>query len=77
MLIQIEWQGVDTIYICAGVMALRSLLEIADSPHGRNETTLENIRKAGEIAQKAISGNFTGPLLTAVAFVSPLILHQM
>lgn len=77
MLVHIEWQGVDTIYICAGVSALRPLLEVADSPQGKKETTLEGIRKTGEIAQKAIDGNFTGPLLAAITFVSHLILHPM
>jgi NAD(P)-dependent dehydrogenase (short-subunit alcohol dehydrogenase family) len=77
MFVHIEWQGVDTIYICAGVSALRPLLEVADSPQGKKETTLEGIRKTGEIAQKAIDGNFTGPLLAAITFVSHLILHPM
>jgi NAD(P)-dependent dehydrogenase (short-subunit alcohol dehydrogenase family) len=77
ILVHIEWQGVDTIYICAGVSALRPLLEVADSPHGKQETTLEGIKKTGEIAQKAIDGNFTGPLLAAITFVSHLILHPM
>lgn len=67
----IEWQGVDTVYICAGVSSLRPLLDIADSPQGTKETSVEGIRRTGEVAQKAITGNFTGPLLTAVTFVSP------
>jgi hypothetical protein len=58
------------VFICAGVSSLRPLMEIADSPRGAKETTIENVRHAGEIAQKAIDGNFTGPLLTAVTFVS-------
>ncbi|PVF99027.1 NAD(P)-binding protein [Serendipita vermifera] len=70
--LQQEWGGVDTVLICAGVSSLRPLLDIANSPHGTRETTLENIQHVGEIAQKAIDGNFTGPLLTAVTFIPQL-----
>lgn len=64
-----EWGGVDTIVVCAGVSALRPLLDVAHSPHGKSETSVEAVKLTGEVAQKAISGNFTGPLLTAVTFV--------
>jgi len=64
-----EWAGVDTVHICAGVSALRPLMDVANSPRGKVYTSVEDIRHTGEIAQKAITGNFTGPLLTAITFV--------
>ncbi|KIM31064.1 hypothetical protein M408DRAFT_327957 [Serendipita vermifera MAFF 305830] len=67
-----EWGGVDTIVVCAGVSALRPLLDVAHSPHGKSETSVEAVKLTGEVAQKAISGNFTGPLLTAVTFIPQL-----
>jgi hypothetical protein len=64
-----EWAGVDTIHICAGVSALRPLMEVANSPRGNVYTSAEDIKHAREVAQNAITSNFTGPLLTAITFV--------
>jgi hypothetical protein len=44
-------------------------MDVANSPRGNVYTSAEDIKRTGEIAQKAITGNFTGPLLTAITFV--------
>jgi hypothetical protein len=44
-------------------------MDVANSPQGNVYTSAEDIKRTGEIAQKAITGNFTGPLLTAITFV--------
>ena len=64
-----DWKQVDTLYICAGVSSLRPLLDVAGSPDGRIDTSVEGIQHAQAVAQKAIDGNFIGPLSAALAFV--------
>ncbi|KAG8817184.1 hypothetical protein FRC17_011333 [Serendipita sp. 399] len=70
--LQAEWGGIDTLHICAGVSSLRPLLDIAGSPHGSKPTTLDEIKHTQSIAQKAIDGNFIGPLLAALTFIPQL-----
>ncbi|CCM04970.1 uncharacterized protein FIBRA_07168 [Fibroporia radiculosa] len=72
-----EWQGVDTLIICAGVSALRPLMEVAGLERdGRiftpSQATLEGIQKTVDIADKAAKVNYMGPLISAVTFI-PLL----
>lgn len=69
-----HWGQVDTLFICAGVSSLRPLLEVAGSPHGVVDTTVEGIQHTQAIAQKAIDGNFIGPLSAALTFI-PFLQH--
>ena len=66
----IEWEGLDTLIVAAGVSALQPLLAIAGSEtRERRLTSPEGIHKVKSVALKAIEGNYLGPLVAAVTFV--------
>lgn len=67
------WGGLDTIHVCAGVSALRLILELTGS-EGDEDASNEGIQNAQDIAMKAVQGNFTGPLVAALTFVRILSL---
>jgi hypothetical protein len=64
----VEWEGLDTLVVCAGVSATRALLDLAgsDGPEG---PSVEGVRKAGAAALRAMTVNYLGPLLSAVTMV--------
>ncbi len=67
----IAWGGLDTLAICAGVSALRPLLEVAGVERlAATEASPEGIHRVVEVSNAALKGNFTGPLVSAVTFVS-------
>lgn len=73
MCFYIEWGGLDTIVVSAGVSALQPLLTLAGVEPGSSETsvpTVEGVEQASRIASAAVDGNYIGPLVTAVTFVS-------
>jgi len=69
----IEWSGLDTLIVAAGVSALQPLLAVAGvEAEGQSilaQTTTEGIQRASDAASAAIRGNYTGPLVAAVTFV--------
>lgn len=67
------WGGLDTVHVCAGVSALRPILELTGSG-GDEDASNEGIQNAQDIAMKAVQGNFTGPLVAALTFVRTLSL---
>ncbi|KAM6497632.1 hypothetical protein JOM56_005580 [Amanita muscaria] len=74
-----EWGGLDTLAVVAGVASLQPLLDVAgvENSTGRNpdlsaKATIEGIQHAKDVALAAVKGNFTGPLVTAIAFI-PLL----
>ena len=69
--IEEEWEGLDTIHLCAGVSALQPVLELA-GVEGNDATTSEGIQNAKDIAGKAVQGNFLGPMVAALTFVGSL-----
>ena len=74
-LLYIGWGGLDTLVISAGVSALQPLLAVAGADCKGSaltpmHTTLEGIQKTSDISLAAIKGNYTGPLIAAVTFVS-------
>jgi hypothetical protein len=70
----IEWSGVDTLIVAAGVSALQPLMSVAGvEVHGKEFTptqpTKDGIKKAVEITAAATRGNYVGPLVAAITFV--------
>jgi len=72
----IEWNGLDTLVVAAGVSALQPLLAIAgvevENKTELEMTTLEGIQNTVDVAAAATRGNYVGPLVAAVTFV-PLL----
>jgi hypothetical protein len=74
-LVYIGWGGLDTLVVSAGVSALQPLLAVAGADCKGSaltpmHTTLEGIQKTSDVSLAAIKGNYTGPLIAAVTFVS-------
>ncbi|EKM77061.1 hypothetical protein AGABI1DRAFT_122304 [Agaricus bisporus var. burnettii JB137-S8] len=77
-----EWEGVDTLIVCAGVSALRPLLQVAGlesirvrgQPEEFNppQADAEGIQQAVDVATVATKANFIGPLIAAVTFIPML-----
>lgn len=65
----LEWQGVDTVIITAGVISLQPLLSIANLKHESDHVELEGVKRVVDVAQAALHSNFFGPLVTATTFV--------
>jgi len=75
--VETSWEGVDTVIVCAGVSAIRPLLanaglEHASSAKSTEQASAENMHKAVDLVNAAAKGNFTGPLVAALAFI-PLL----
>ena len=71
----LDWNGLDTVVVAAGVSALQPLMavagvEIADGGFTPEEASREGIKRATEVAAAATRGNYVGPLIAAVTFVS-------
>ena len=73
----VEWNGLDTLVIAAGVSALQPLLAIAGLEVEKNVelqmTTREGIQNTVDVAAAATRGNYVGPLVAAVTFVSTTV----
>jgi len=69
----IEWHGIDTLIVAAGVSALRPVLEIAGvKGPSVTEPSLDGVQRVEDAALAAIKGNYLAPLLSVVTFVRPL-----
>jgi NADP-dependent 3-hydroxy acid dehydrogenase YdfG len=68
-----EWGGLDSIHIIAGVSALQPIMSLAGIDEGKSDrdANREGIQEAVDIANRAVQGNFTGPLVSAIALVRP------
>jgi hypothetical protein len=67
-----EWKGFDTLVVAAGVSALQPLMAIAgvDTDSDHTQATKEGIQHVADVAAAATRGNYVGPLISAVTFVS-------
>jgi NAD(P)-dependent dehydrogenase (short-subunit alcohol dehydrogenase family) len=66
----VEWQGVDTVIVVAGVSALRPLMSVAGVDNVKRDfATREGLQYAADVTALAIKGNYVGPLLAAITFV--------
>lgn len=69
--LEAAWGGLDTIHVCAGVSALQPLLGLTDAGEqdAHADASAAGIQRAVDIAGRATSGNFNGPLVAALTFV--------
>ncbi|KAI1841493.1 hypothetical protein JX265_009940 [Neoarthrinium moseri] len=65
-----EWGGLDTLQICAGVSALQPVMALTGVQSAEEDATSDGIRTAVAIGGRAIKGNFDGPFISALTFVS-------
>lgn len=78
MFATIEWGGLDTVIVSAGVSALQPVMTLAGVEPGSNDASVpsvDGIRQASAVALKAIGGNYIGPLVSAVTLVSNSLLY--
>lgn len=73
----LEWQGLDTLIVNAGVSALQPLLAVAGAHSAQNGAEgppllpdLAGLTRLKDVSHAAIQGNFTGPLLSVAALVT-------
>lgn len=64
-----EWQGLDTLHICAGVSALQPVMALTGIKSANEDADAAGIQRAVDIAGRAVAGNFNGPLTSALTFV--------
>ncbi len=69
--------GLDTLLVVAGVSALQPLITgVANTPRddqgrfGAHVPIKMDVQRAKDVASRAMGGNFLGPLVAAVTFVS-------
>lgn len=70
--IEAAWGGLDTVHVCAGVSALQPIMALTGRGADEGDdgdASEEGVRRAVEIAGRAMKGNFEGPLVAAVTFV--------
>ncbi|OLN97737.1 11-beta-hydroxysteroid dehydrogenase-like 3 [Colletotrichum chlorophyti] len=67
-----EWQGLDTLHICAGVSALQPVMALTGTKSADEDADAAGIQTAVNIAGRAINGNFNGPLSSALTFIPML-----
>ncbi|KAJ7088436.1 hypothetical protein B0H15DRAFT_290955 [Mycena belliarum] len=66
----LQWGGLDTMIVAAGVSALRPLMEVAGATSGN--VGPEGIQHVVNVAGLATRGNYVGPLVAAVTFIPVL-----
>ncbi|KAI0711931.1 NAD-P-binding protein [Cerioporus squamosus] len=69
-----KWGGLDTLIVCAGVSALRPLLEVAGLERVGGafvppKVDSQGLHRTIGAATAAIQGNYIGPLVCAVTFI--------
>jgi hypothetical protein len=75
------WGGVDTIIIAAGVSAVRPFMALAGADAAAKGDALAHpsfdcLKKGKESVMEATSGNFIGPLVSALILVRILSTQQ-
>ncbi|KAI1778751.1 NAD(P)-binding protein [Hypoxylon cercidicola] len=69
-----EWDGLDSLHICAGVSAVQPVMTLAGVRPGEyDDASADGIQKAVDITTAATQGNVYGPLVTAVTFIPMLM----
>ncbi|KAI0512836.1 short-chain dehydrogenase [Xylaria bambusicola] len=64
-----EWDGLDTLHICAGVSAVQPAMALAGYQTGEDGPDVAGVKRAVEIAGQATQGNVVGPLVAATTFI--------
>ena len=68
----LEWQGVDTVIMSAGVSSLRPLMEAANVHDASQEPNAADIQQVLDMSNAAFNTNMNGPLVCALALVRNL-----
>ncbi|KDQ20426.1 hypothetical protein BOTBODRAFT_101003 [Botryobasidium botryosum FD-172 SS1] len=80
----LEWGGVDTLVIAAGVSTIQLLLALAGpgdrsngginaaGSQGCGIPSAEGVQNVKDVAAKAMHGNFVGPVISCVTFIPTL-----
>ncbi|KAK5631373.1 hypothetical protein RRF57_007087 [Xylaria bambusicola] len=64
-----EWDGLDTLHICAGVSAVQPAMALVGVQTSDEGPDVAGIKRAMEIAGQATQGNVVGPLVAAMTFI--------
>ncbi|KAI0107099.1 short-chain dehydrogenase [Nemania sp. FL0031] len=64
-----QWNGLDTMHICAGVSAVQPIMTLTGVSSGDEDPDAVGVQLAAEIAGRATQGNFFGPLISAMTFI--------
>lgn len=64
------WDGLDTVYVCAGVSALQPVMALTGTSRAEDDAAAKGIQNAVDITGRAVQGNLVGPLVAALTFVS-------
>lgn len=64
-----QWDGLDTLHVCAGVSAVQPMMALTGIRSGDEDPDAAGVRLAAEIAGRATQGNFVGPLVAAATFI--------
>ncbi|KAI1811723.1 short chain dehydrogenase [Poronia punctata] len=67
-----QWDGLDTLHICAGVSAVQPVMTLAGIQSGDQDPEVAGIQHVATMAERATKGNFFGPLVAAVTFIPML-----
>ncbi|KAI4866488.1 NAD(P)-binding protein [Hypoxylon rubiginosum] len=68
-----EWDGLDSLHICAGVSAVQPVMNLAGVKPGENhDAGTADIQRAVDVVTAATQGNVYGPLVAAVTFIPML-----
>lgn len=70
--IENAWGGLDTIHVCAGVSALQPVMALTGVEE-KEDAAGQGIQYAIDVAGKAVQGNFLGPLVAALVFVTHVL----
>ncbi|KAI0401201.1 short chain dehydrogenase [Xylaria palmicola] len=64
-----QWDGLDTLHICAGVSAVQPLMALTGVKSSDEDPGVAGVERAAEIASRATQSNFVGPLIAALTFI--------
>ncbi|KAI1201834.1 short-chain dehydrogenase [Nemania serpens] len=64
-----QWDGLDTLHICAGVSAVQPVMALTGVESNDEDPDAAGVERAAGIVGRAAQGNFFGPLITAMTFV--------
>ncbi|KAI1296309.1 short-chain dehydrogenase [Xylaria venustula] len=64
-----QWDGLDTMHVCAGVSAVQPVMALTGIRTGVEDPDVAGVQRAVETVTRATQGNFFGPFVAAVTFI--------
>ncbi|KAI0973012.1 short-chain dehydrogenase [Xylaria arbuscula] len=64
-----QWDGLDTMHVCAGVSAVQPVMALTGIRTSAEDPGAAGVQHAVGIVSRATQGNFFGPLVAAVTFI--------